>query len=54
MAGPLCGSNGHRLLAAQIVAGIYGEVAQKSVELPIKCPGALCVGAPAAFLKKFN
>jgi len=27
---------------------VAGEIAQKFVELPIKYPGALCVGTPAA------
>jgi len=53
MAGPLCLSNGHRLLAAQIVAGMHGKVEQKTVDLPSKFPGALCVGTPAAFVNNY-
>jgi len=33
---------------SQVGAGMYGEDAQKSVELPSKYPGALCVGTPVA------
>jgi len=44
LAGPLCGSNGHRLLAAQFAAGMYGEITQKSVELPSKYPGPFVLG----------
>jgi len=33
---------------SQIVDGMYGEIAQKFVELPSEYPGALCVGTPTA------
>jgi len=38
---------------SKTVAGMCGKVAQKSVELPSKYPGAPCVGTPAAFINDF-
>jgi len=38
---------------SQVGAGTYDEVAQISVKLPSKYPGALCVGTPAAMINAY-